>query len=430
MKSRSLARRAERLSFLIFLSTSLSVALTTNSFAINSNSPGGKTNDQASLFIHCPITPASTGGGKSFLLEQNEKSLLVAQSGKSSPLATKANRFLMAGNTNRPSVEANTDEPSVEANTNRLSMEANTNRPSMESNINRPSMEAHTDRFLVAQDTDRFFGRENETNDAMLIAEAVSNGIVLSNPAPAQGEPFKITLTESAANSADSVTFNGETVKLFSDEVDGKPVKTALIAISPLMKPGVYKLVAGDLQATINVQSARFGTQRLTLPKSKDNFNASPGEKETITKAKNIVSDEKRWTGTFEKPVKVGRLSTRFGVKRVVNGKPLKDYFHSGLDFAAPSGTPIYAAAPGRVVVAHTGWKLHGNVVCIDHGRGVVSIGIHMTTVKVKVGDQVEAGQVVGTVGKTGRASGPHLHYGVYVNNVASNPEYWFLNQY
>lgn len=319
---------------LFFLPTSLSVALTTNSFASTSDSPGGNSNSRASLFMQSnPETVVPTDGGNSILLAQSE-------------------------------------EPDV---------------------------------------------------------ESQGQVITLSNSAPAQGEPVKVTVSDT---SVDTVTFDGQSIKLFVEEVDGKPVKTALIAISPLMKPGRHKLVAGSHETMISVHDAHFGVQRLHLPKEKDNFNASPGEKETINKAKSIVSDEKRWQGTFQKPVRTGRLSTRFGVRRVVNGKLLADYFHSGLDFAAPAGTPVHAAAPGRVVVAHTGWKLHGNVVCIDHGRGVVSIGIHMTKVKVKVGDEVETGQVVGTVGMTGRASGPHLHYGIYVNNVASNPDYWFRNQY
>ncbi len=340
---------------LFFVPTSLSVALTTNSFASSSNSPGGNANSQASLCI---------------------QSKSASEDAKSAP-------------------------------------------PNSTSRLNR----------LASTDGGSQFLAQNETDDRSS-ADSSATGITLSNPTPAQGEPVKVILSGAQASSVDQITFDGATVKTFPEQIDGKPVKTAIIAISPLMKPGQYKLTAGSDVTTVTVHDAHFGVQRLRLPKSKDNFNASPGEKEAIGKAKSIVSDEKRWQGTFEKPVKTGRLSTRFGVKRVVNGKPLADYFHSGLDFAAPVGTPVHAAAPGRVVVAHTGWKLHGNVVCIDHGRGVISIGIHMTKVNVKVGDQVEAGQVVGTVGQTGRASGPHLHYGIYVNNVASNPEFWFRNQY
>lgn len=261
-------------------------------------------------------------------------------------------------------------------------------------------------------------------------ANAVNlNGIIVSNDKPKQGEPIKVTLGSEADPSVETFKFNGETYKFFSDDFGGKTVKSAYIAIPAQMKPGKHQITAGGAVATITVSDAHFGIQRLTLPKKVDNFNASPGEKETIAKAKKVLSETKRWNSAFQYPAK-GRMSTKFGVKRIVNGKLLTDYFHSGQDFAAPVGTPIHAAAPGRVLVAHTGWKLHGNVVVIDHGRGVISIGIHMTKVLVKEGDEVEAGQVVGTVGKTGRASGPHLHYCVYVNNEASNPDFWFKNSY
>lgn len=261
-------------------------------------------------------------------------------------------------------------------------------------------------------------------------ANAVNlNGIIVSNVKPKQGEPIKVVLGAEVDPSFDTFKFNGETYKFFSDDFGGKTVKSAYIAIPAQMKPGKHQITAGGAVATITVSDAHFGIQRLTLPKKVDNFNASPGEKETIAKAKKVLSEAKRWNSSFQLPAK-GRMSTKFGVKRIVNGKLLTDYFHSGQDFAAPIGTPIHAAAPGRVLVAHTGWKLHGNVVVIDHGRGVISIGIHMTKVLVKEGDEVEAGQVVGTVGKTGRASGPHLHYCVYVNNEASNPDFWFKNSY
>ena len=114
----------------------------------------------------------------------------------------------------------------------------------------------------------------------------------------------------------------------------------------------------------------------------------------------------------------------------VPNGKLLDDYFHAGMDFAAARGTPVKACADGKVLVAHTGWKLHGNTIVLDHGQGVVSIYIHMNSLNVKEGDEVKEGDKIGAVGSTGRASGPHLHFGLYVNNTAADPKYWFENVY
>lgn len=112
--------------------------------------------------------------------------------------------------------------------------------------------------------------------------------------------------------------------------------------------------------------------------------------------------------------------------KRIVNGKLLKDYYHSGLDFAGSLGQPVYACADGKVILAHKNFRLHGNVVAIDHGQGVVSIYIHLQKIAVKEGDVVVAGEQIGNVGATGRANGPHLHLSLYVNKIATNPMPWF----
>jgi len=141
------------------------------------------------------------------------------------------------------------------------------------------------------------------------------------------------------------------------------------------------------------------------------------------------VSNDRMWHTNFVKPSKY-RMSTLFGVKRVVNGHMLKDYFHSGLDFAAPAGTPAAACSDGTVIFAVKGWKLHGNCVAIDHGQGVVSFYLHLKTIAVKKGQHVASGQPIGTVGQTGRANGPHLHFSIYVNQVATNPMDWFAKTF
>ena len=89
-------------------------------------------------------------------------------------------------------------------------------------------------------------------------------------------------------------------------------------------------------------------------------------------------------------------------------------------------GQPIFACANGKVILAHKNFRLHGNVVAIDHGQGVISIYIHMQKINVKEGDMVSAGEQIGNVGATGRANGPHLHLSLYVNKIATNPMPWF----
>ncbi|HEY9679600.1 MAG TPA: M23 family metallopeptidase [Drouetiella sp.] len=253
----------------------------------------------------------------------------------------------------------------------------------------------------------------------------------LSNSTPKQGETIELTVTPAEGELApSSVSFEKETYKLFpkaGSTTGGEYV--VLLGIPADAKPGKYPLSAGGEKLDVFIKAGKFPLQYLTLPKSKDNFLMSPGEEEGIAAAKATLSDKRMWSGPFLAPSKYP-TSSQFGMRRVVNGKLLDDYFHSGLDFRAPAGSPIVSAAPGKVVMVGKKWRLHGNCVAVDHGQGVITIYIHMTTVAVKPGDDVEAGQKLGTVGSTGRASGPHLHWSLYVNKVATNPKPWLVKTF
>ncbi len=121
----------------------------------------------------------------------------------------------------------------------------------------------------------------------------------------------------------------------------------------------------------------------------------------------------------FIMPVK-GRISGIFGSQRVLNGEPRSP--HSGLDIAAPLGTPAISPADGVIRLVVEDSFLMGNVLMIDHGLGVSSIFIHLDSVVVSEGDLVHQGDVVARVGQTGRATGPHLHWGVSVGSIPVDP--------
>ena len=123
---------------------------------------------------------------------------------------------------------------------------------------------------------------------------------------------------------------------------------------------------------------------------------------------------------TYIWPVK-GRISGVFGSQRIYNGTPKSP--HSGVDVAAAQGTPIHAPAGGIVSFANPDLYLTGGTVLIDHGHGVSSNFLHMSRIDVKVGDRVEQGQVIGLVGATGRATGPHMHWGMNWFNVRVDPQ-------
>jgi len=113
------------------------------------------------------------------------------------------------------------------------------------------------------------------------------------------------------------------------------------------------------------------------------------------------------------------RISSPFGVRRFVNGKP--SGFHKGVDFAAPTGTPVFATLSGKVVLARKLY-LTGNTVVIDHGWCLESLYTHLSKIEVKEGDFVKRGQEIGKVGSTGRSTGPHLHFGVYLKDTPVDP--------
>ncbi|WP_169045588.1 M23 family metallopeptidase [Aeromonas salmonicida] len=120
----------------------------------------------------------------------------------------------------------------------------------------------------------------------------------------------------------------------------------------------------------------------------------------------------------FDKPVK-GPLSSPFGLRRFFNGEERNP--HSGLDFAVGAGTPIKAPAAGKVILIGN-YFFNGNTVFVDHGQGLISMFCHMSKVDVKLGQSLPRGGIVGRVGATGRATGPHMHWNVSLNDTRVDP--------
>ncbi len=203
----------------------------------------------------------------------------------------------------------------------------------------------------------------------------------------------------------------------------------AILGIPLSTAPGKHfvKVTTGKKQRTlaINVADKKYRTQHITI-KNKRKVNPNATDMERITKERPIIRNAlKHWQEVDDVPYKFiapvqGKKSSSFGLKRFFNKQARRP--HSGMDIAAPQGAEIVAPAAGTVI--ETGdFFFNGNSVFIDHGQGLVTMYCHMDKIDVKPGDTVKTGQFIGRVGMTGRVTGPHLHWGVSLNNARVDPQ-------
>lgn len=215
----------------------------------------------------------------------------------------------------------------------------------------------------------------------------------------------------------------------------------SLQGVHAMLDPGIYALViTGTLPAEAPYGQEQFAFSQSVLigsggypfdpvlivdPDTIDPANTAP-EDQLWRSLTSMVTPEKLWEGAFVSPVPpefAQCYPSRFGSRRSYNGSAYT-YFHTGLDFCGGEGTAIYAPAAGRVV--YTGaLTVRGNATVIDHGWGVFSAYMHQSEILVQTGDLVQAGQLIGRVGRTGRVTGPHLHLEIWVGGVQVDPLDW-----
>ena len=212
----------------------------------------------------------------------------------------------------------------------------------------------------------------------------------------------------------------------------GKPVLVvkeldtwrAIVGIPLTVKPGPQQISSGGRDLNFTVGSKKYPEQRITL-KNKRQVNPNPADIKRIDnelavqiKAYRTFSPTTPSNLLLDKPVN-GPLSSKFGVRRFFNGEERNP--HAGLDFAVPAGTPIKTPAAGKVILIGN-YFFNGNTVFVDHGQGFISMFCHMSKIDTKVGQQLARGDVVGKVGSTGRATGPHMHWNVSLNDARVDP--------
>lgn len=228
------------------------------------------------------------------------------------------------------------------------------------------------------------------------------------------------------ANAQKIAVTNNLGAKKYNFDADGV---TLLALHRDAPKKVVFDAVPGTDYVThyeIDVEPVAWDIQRINgvkqskvTPTSEADLKEIKREQKDLGRAITRYNAGDAWRNGFIVPVE-GKISGNFGNQRIFNGTPKSP--HSGTDIAAPEGTPVKASGNGKVVLSGKDYFYTGNMVIIDHGQGLQTIYAHLKEAKVKEGDEVKQGDIIGLVGKTGRATGAHLHWGASLNNVRFRP--------
>lgn len=273
-------------------------------------------------------------------------------------------------------------------------------------------------------------------------------GVLLALLLAATPAPARETLT---ARWAPRVVHQGDVAVVFvtglpdaremEGSLDGRPLSffpygdgyAALAGVDLEVKPGRLVWRVGALDAagrplkasgTLQVKRRKFPVQRLTLPREMVELDA-PTLKRVEEESKHLhtlyatITPERLWRSRFTKPVGVSDPGDGFGARRIINGQPRAP--HAGLDYTADAGTPVVAANAGRVALVAE-YFFPGRLVVIDHGLGLYTLYFHLEKAEVGEGERVERGQIIGRVGSSGRATGPHLHFAAHLRQARIDP--------
>ena len=274
--------------------------------------------------------------------------------------------------------------------------------------------------------------RSNRSPRVHLMLLAVLLYAILASPVSGQkcaAKPAIISLGQTVRLtcqiSASTAKLHDRTVRLFLQSNGGSQ---GLMPIAVADTPGAYEIEfqaedgAALASVKLTIRPTKFPTQNVILAPPIEALHSTPEDIQTLTEFRTTVSDIKYWEDPLTAPVP-GCILSPFGVKRLHNGKPTGE-FHAGIDQRSPAGRPVHAVAAGTVKIAQP-FAVLGGTVAIDHGQGLETMYLHMSKLLVEPGAHVKKGEVIGYVGATGRANGPHLHWVIDVNGVPVNPQQW-----
>ena len=247
----------------------------------------------------------------------------------------------------------------------------------------------------------------------------------LPNPAPVPGGVALVTLG-AATVGRPRATYGGRPVMVREQSADWVAVVGIALAADAAQPQALAVTDADSRQRRVDfrLQRKRYAEQRLTVAPGQVDLSAADLERSRRESAhlRTVLGrfDAAREPATLRmlQPV-AGPRSSSFGLRRVFNGQARNP--HGGMDLAAPTGTPVLAAAAGEVVDAGD-YFFSGRCVIVDHGQGFLSLYAHLSAIDVAVGQAVDAGAPLAKVGATGRVTGPHLHFSVYLNAQAVDP--------
>lgn len=221
-----------------------------------------------------------------------------------------------------------------------------------------------------------------------------------------------------------------------SGQFDGRPVfffpaggkLIGLMGADVMLSPGHYPLTlswrGGSETVDVLVRDKAYGVRSIKVPNSQVNLSKSDQERAAREKKLTVAALETKspvrlWQGPWVDPVG-GKVISSFGRQTKINGV-LNPRPHLGVDFDVPSGTVVKAPADGLVILADNHFFAGGSVY-VDHGQGLISMYFHLSEIKVKPGDKVTRGQPLALSGATGRVTGAHLHYGIYLSQARLDP--------
>jgi murein DD-endopeptidase MepM/ murein hydrolase activator NlpD len=237
--------------------------------------------------------------------------------------------------------------------------------------------------------------------------------------------PGGIALLKLPDYKADTVIeFNGKRVAVFNHQATWYALAGIPLSSSAGDHEFSFKYSNGvTLKHKITVEPKKYEEQHLTI-KNKRKVNPAPVDMERISSERVRKSKaRKHWSDTMPRPEFIwpaeGEISSIFGLRRFFNEQERKP--HNGLDIAAAEGTPVKVVADGKVIESGD-FFFSGNMIYVDHGQGIITLYAHLSRIDVKPGDSVKQGDIIGAVGKTGRVTGPHLHFAVYANQTLVDP--------